>query len=49
MLRSILGAMTALAFTLLIGTGLAKAQEIDPQALELSRKICALINVPYRQ
>ena len=44
MQRSILRAVTALALTVLLGTSLAKAQEIDPQALELSRKIAALTN-----
>jgi hypothetical protein len=35
---------TALVLTILLGTSLAKAQQIDPQALDLSRKIAALTN-----
>jgi len=41
---SMLRFVTALALAFLLGTSLAKAQEIDPQAVELSRKIAALTN-----
>jgi hypothetical protein len=44
MLRSTLRALTTLALTVLLGASLAKAQEFDPQALELSRKVAALTN-----
>jgi hypothetical protein len=41
---SMLRFVTALALAFLLGTSLAKAQEIDPEAVELSRKIAALTN-----
>ena len=41
---SMLRVVTALALTVVLGTSLARAQEIDPQALDLSRKIAALTN-----
>jgi uncharacterized protein len=41
---SLLRVVTALALTVLLGTSLARAQQVDPQALELSRKIAALTN-----
>ena len=44
MQRSMLRVLAALALTVLLGTGVAKAQAIDPQALDLSRKIAALTN-----
>jgi uncharacterized protein len=44
MQRSMLRVVTALALTVLLGTSLARAQQVDPEALELSRKIAALTN-----
>lgn len=41
---SMLRFVAALALTVVLGASLAKAQEIDPQGLELSRKIAALTN-----
>ena len=41
---SMIRVVTALALTVVLGTSLARAQEIDPQALDLSRKIAALTN-----
>jgi hypothetical protein len=42
MQSSMLRVVTALALTVLLGTGLARAQQVDPEALDLSRKIAAL-------
>jgi uncharacterized protein len=44
MQSSMLRVVTALALTVLLGTGLARAQQVDPEALDLSRKIAALTN-----